>query len=154
MSSIYLDKGKELALAPNQAVSQTFAFIARRGAGKTYAAGVLVEGLLTHHHQVVVFDPIGNWYGLRLSKTAKRSKFNIPVFGGQHADVPLTPKSGKFVATLVVEKGLSVVLDLSGFRKGERKAFVTDFAEQLFRVKPLAQVEVLRGKASGVTGIS
>lgn len=32
---------------PDDAVTQTFAFIARRGAGKTYGASVLAEGFFS-----------------------------------------------------------------------------------------------------------
>jgi hypothetical protein len=40
--------------------------------------------------------------------------------------------SGQLIADLVVDERLSVVLDLSRFRKGEQVRFMTDFAEQLY----------------------
>lgn len=46
---------------PADAVTQTFALLARRGAGKTYAAGKLAEVLLEGGAQVVVVDPVGVW---------------------------------------------------------------------------------------------
>jgi len=58
-----IDFSPDLQL-PLDAVTQTFAFLARRGAGKTYGAGKLAEGMLGAGAQVVVLDPIGNWYGL------------------------------------------------------------------------------------------
>lgn len=131
--------GTGVVFDADDAVTQIFGFIARRGAGKTYACSVLVEGLLEANHQVIVFDPIGNWYGLRLSSSGKREGFDIPVFGGDHGDVPLTPESGALIADVIVERGVSAVLDVSHFRKGKRKKFVTDFFEQLFHRKKKAR---------------
>lgn len=120
---------------PINAVTQTFAFLARRGAGKTYAASKLCEEMLKANAQVVVLDPVGNWYGLRLGADGKSKGLSIPVFGGLRGDIPLEPGAGALVADLVVDRGISVVLDVSMFRKGERKRFATDFAEQLFHRK-------------------
>jgi hypothetical protein len=54
------------------------------------------------------------------------------VLGGDHGDLPLDVASGQLIADLVVDERLSVVLDLSRFRKGEQVRFMTDFAEQLY----------------------
>lgn len=120
---------------PLTAVTQTFAFMGKRGAGKTYGAGKLVEQMLEHDAQVVVIDPVGNWWGLRLDADGKKAGFSIPVLGGSHGDLALAPEAGALVADLVVDTGSSIVLDVSHFRKGERQRFVTDFAEQLFHRK-------------------
>lgn len=42
-----------------EAATQVLAFIGKRGSGKTYAAGVLVEDFLDHDIQVVVIDLFG-----------------------------------------------------------------------------------------------
>lgn len=126
--------GRGLQL-PGDAATQVYAFLARRGAGKTYAAGKLAEGLLEAGVQVVVIDPVGVWYGLRLSANGKDKGFDIPVFGGRHGDVPLNPQAGELVAEVIVEKGLSAVIDVSEMRKAERRRFVTDLAEQLFHLQ-------------------
>jgi hypothetical protein len=49
-------------------VSETFAILAKRGAGKTYAAAVMVEELLKASPRVVVVDPVqsSSWFPLRL----------------------------------------------------------------------------------------
>src|SRR3982751_479532 len=118
----------ELTL-PIEAVTQTFAFLARRGAGKTYAASKLCEEVLSIGAQAVVLDPVGNWYGLRLAADGKGKGFAIPVLGGEHGDIPLEPEAGALIADLVVDKDLSIVLDVSTMRKGQRKEFATAFAE-------------------------
>ena len=44
---------------PQDAVTQTFAFLARRGAGKTNGAKVIAERMIDAGHPVVILDPVG-----------------------------------------------------------------------------------------------
>jgi DNA helicase HerA-like ATPase len=124
----------ELSL-PIDAATQTFAFIARKGAGKTYAAGKLVEQLLTESVQVCVLDTVGNWYGLRLAADGKSAGFDVPVFGGLRGDIPLEPTGGELIADIVVDTGRSLILDVSQFSLSDRKKFATAFGERLWKRK-------------------
>lgn len=126
-----LNISKDLSL-PDEAVTQTFAILAKRGVGKTYTASVMVEEMLTNHLHVVIVDPIGVWYGLRTSANGKSPGFPVIVAGGEHGDVPLESTSGQLIANLIVDKGLSLVIDLSLMRKNEQKRFMVDFAETLY----------------------
>jgi hypothetical protein len=117
---------------PRNGVTQTWGFIARKGAGKTYAAGKLVEEFVRLGAPVIIIDPVGTWYGLRLAADGKSPGLAIPVFGGEHGDVQLDATRGEDVARLLVSRDLSAVVDVSGFRKNERKRFVAEFAEKLF----------------------
>ena len=74
---------------PTEAVTETFAILAKRGAGKTYTAAVLVEELLKAGLHVVVVDPVGVWWGLRASADGAHEGLPIVVLGGEHGDVPL-----------------------------------------------------------------
>ena len=76
---------KDLHL-PADAVTQKQAFLGMSGSGKTYGAGVFVEGLLSMGAQVVVLDVVGNWYGLRIAAKGSGDGFKIPVFGGDHGN--------------------------------------------------------------------
>lgn len=120
---------------PLDAVTQTFAFLAKKGAGKSYGAQKLCEEMVGAGAQVVILDPVGNWFGLRLGADGRSKGLSIPVFGGLRGDIPLEPQAGALVADLVVDKGLSAVLDVSMFRKADRKRFATAFGEQLFHRK-------------------
>ncbi len=133
-----LEISKDLSL-PIEAVTQTFAVLAKRGSGKTYTGCVMVEGMLGAGQQVVITDPIGVWWGLRSSADGKSPGFPIVVFGGEHGDVPLEEHAGEIVAQSIVENGFSAVLDLSLFRKAAQVRFMTAFAETLYRLnrKPL-----------------
>lgn len=125
---------QEISL-PIDAVTQTLAAIGRKGAGKTYLATMIAEQMLDAHAQVVVIDPVGNWWGLRVGADGKSKGKEIFVIGGDHGDVPLIPEAGARIARLIVEKNVSAVLDVSGFRIGEHKRFAADFAEEFFHLK-------------------
>lgn len=136
-----LHLGPHLQL-PLDAITQKFAFLGLSGYGKTYAAGKFVEELLRVKAQTVILDPVGNWFGLRLGVDGKRLGYDVPVFGGEHGDIPLSPDSGGLVADVIVDRAISVVLDVSGFRKHQRKEFMTALAEQLFHRKKRARSPV------------
>jgi hypothetical protein len=120
---------------PEEAITETFAFLGRRGSGKSYGALKLAEQFLTFGAQIVAIDPIGIWWSLRVGADGKQPGFDIPIFGGLRADIPLEPSGGRLVADLVVDRSLPIVLDVSLFHKADRKRFVTDFAVQLFHRK-------------------
>lgn len=120
---------------PDDAATQVFAFMGRRGSGKTYGAGRLVEQLHAHRDQVVILDPVGTWWGLRLAADGKGPGLEVPVFGGWHGDIPLQATAGKVVAELVAERGTSLVLDVSEFTLSDQRRFVADFATELFHAK-------------------
>jgi len=124
----------ELSL-PIDAATQTFAFIARKGAGKTYAAGKLTELLMDAGVQCVILDTVGNWYGLRLGADGKSKGFDVPVLGGLRGDIPLEATGGELVADLVVESGRSVVIDISQFSQADRKRFATACGVRLWQRK-------------------
>lgn len=117
---------KSLSL-PIDAVTQKFAILGRTGSGKSYCATKLCELMLDKHAQVIALDPVGVWYGLRVG-----GHYSIPIFGGLHGDVPLESNAGEFIANLIVDRGLSAVLDVSQFLGGEQAKFAYDFATRFF----------------------
>lgn len=124
-------------LAPNldlpaDAQTQTFAILAKRGVGKTYTASVLCEELLAHGAQTVVIDPTGAWWGLRSAADGKKPGYPIVIFGGDRGDVPLEPHAGELVATALVDRQFSAILDLSHLRKGQASQLVAAFLEKLY----------------------
>jgi hypothetical protein len=118
---------------PVDAVTQKMAWLGRTGSGKTYGATKLAELMIEAMAQVVAIDPVGVWWGLRLAANGKDPGVSIPVFGGLHGDIPLEVESGKYIADLVVDNCLSVILDVSQFEHDTQKAkFAGDFAERFF----------------------
>lgn len=130
MKQLHIGRGFYL---PVEAVTETFAYLAKRGGGKSYNAGVVVEEMLEAGFQVVVIDPMGTWSALRTGANGKSAGYPIAVLGGDRGDIPLESTGGKVVAEMVAREHLSVVLDVSRFSKSERKRFVADFAEELYR---------------------
>lgn len=123
---------RTLAL-PLDAVTQTFAILSIRGAGKTNLAACMAEEMFAARLPFCVLDPVGAWYGLRSSRDGRKPGLRIPIFGGRHADVPLERASGVMMADLVASDRLSCVLDVSEFSEGDKTRFLTDFAERLYR---------------------
>ena len=131
---------KTLRLASNlrlsdEAVMRQVAWLGKTGMGKTHGCGKFVEGLHGMGAQVVVLDSVGNWYGLRIGADGKSKGLDIAVFGGRNGDIPLEHTAGRLVARVIVERGISVVLDVSRFRPAQRDRFCYEFAEELFELK-------------------
>lgn len=121
---------------PDDAVTQTIAILARRGAGKTYTAKVLAEEMIERALPVVILDPVGVWWGLRSNAAGTGAGYPVTILGGDHGDIPLEASAGTLVANLVAEEPVAIVLDLSAFNsKAEQRRFTTDFAERLYRAK-------------------
>jgi hypothetical protein len=118
---------------PVEAVTQTFAILAKRGAGKSYTASVMAEEMLANDLLPVIIDPLGVWWGLQSSADGNRAGYPITVLGGDHGDVPLEPGAGETIADFVVNEQQPCVLDLSRFRKADQIRFVTAFAERLYQ---------------------
>lgn len=126
----------DLALPADEAVTQKYGFIGRSGSGKSYAAMRLAELFLDQGAQIIALDWVGIWWSLRLAADGKTPAFqHVYIFGGEHADVDLRPESGALMADLVVDRHISVVLDVMHFRKADRTRFATAFAEQFFHRK-------------------
>jgi hypothetical protein len=130
-----------LKIAPNlklpvDVAGEAIAILAKRGAGKTNTATVLVEELHAAGVQVVILDPVGAWWGIRSSKDGKSEGLPFARLGGVHGDVPLEQAAGALIADVAVDSGESLLIDLSDFpSKAAMARFVVDFGERLFRRK-------------------
>lgn len=137
-----LTLGDELVL-PLEAVTQTTAVVGQRGTGKTSTAVVIVEEAHAAGAQVTVIDPTGAWFGLRTSRDGDGPGLDVVVFGGHHGDLPLDPSAGGFLARLVVEQHLSVVLDLELLTKAKQVQLVAEFCETLYHLNRTALTVVI-----------
>lgn len=127
--SIQISDDLEIPVA--SLLSRKVAGMGTNGSGKTYAMMKIVESILRKHGWVIIFDPVGVWYGLRLDKSGRKSSdIQIPIFGGEHGDMPLPSEAGKLIADLLFDKRLSAILDVSEFTDSELNRFCADFAER------------------------
>jgi hypothetical protein len=111
----------------------TLAFLAKKGAGKTYAGRVLAEEFWRVKVPFAVLDPMGAFWGLRSNAAGDGPGIPVAIFGGRHGDIPLERGAGALMADLLIEQRLSMVLDLKGLgsRAAERQ-FARDFLERLY----------------------
>lgn len=118
---------------PIAAVTTRFADMGNIGSGKSYGAMKRAEGMLEAGAQIVVIDPVGVWYGLRILPNGKPSGYDLPIFGGLHGDLPLESTAGKMIADLVVDRRISAILDTSMFESdADLHRFLTDFGARFF----------------------
>ena len=119
---------------PVTALDERLAIVGTSGSGKTYAAKGMVEQLLDEGARVCVVDPLGVWWGLRAGPDGSGpGPHAVVVFGGAHADVPLTPGMGAALGHLVGAHALACVVDVSDLGSAAvRRAFMTAFTEALY----------------------
>jgi len=119
---------------PKEVFEQHLIALGKTGAGKSSALRDMVEWLLDHKERVVIITPKADWWGLKVSADGKEQGYEIVVFGGDHADMPLHHLSGKAMAELLATGNRSAVLQMRDFMPGERTQFWIDFASNLFRL--------------------
>lgn len=124
---------------PIDTTTQAIGIVAKRRVGKSYTARRIAEQLLHGGQQLVIVDPKGDWWGIRSSADGRSPGFPVVILGGERGDVPLEVSAGEVIAKLVVEERVSVLLDLSLFRKHEVTTFMTAFLENLYRLKAREQ---------------
>lgn len=124
---------------PKESATKGFAFIGKRGSGKSYNAAVLAEEFSKHHVPFVVFDPIDVWWGLKVAADGKGKGLPVVVFGIQNADIPLTRDMGKRIAQAVVKENISCVISTFGMSKVDMRHLIADFSEELLRINNTAR---------------
>lgn len=118
---------------PASIFNQHIVALGKTGAGKSYALRGLVEHLLDEDKRVCIVDPKGDWWGLKSSASGKSAGYPVVIFGGDHADVPITEHVGAQVAEIVATGNRPCILDFGGWMVGERTRFWIDFAHGLFK---------------------
>jgi hypothetical protein len=120
---------------PDIALDDRLFFGGTTGSGKTYNAMGRVERLLKRHARVVIPDPLGVWWGLRLDADGKiASGYDAVIFGGPHGDLPLTEYAAPLIGETVAGMKESCIIDLSelGTKAAERR-FMLAFLTALYK---------------------
>jgi len=118
---------------PLDIITSSNGILAKKGAGKTSAAVVLLEEMHQVGVPVIVVDPKGDWYGVRTSADGRSPGLPIPILGGRHGDIPLDATAGELVADLLGDRQLSAILDVSEFTKAEQRRFLRAFGDRFYR---------------------
>lgn len=101
---------------PAKIVTETIGVLAVKGAGKTYFELKLAEQFLEIGAPICWLDAMGIAHGLRSSADGKKKGFNIPIIGGDHADIPLVPTAGAVVAEFIASQPDRLKVDLEAPR--------------------------------------
>lgn len=119
---------------PDAAFAHHSIFLGKTRAGKSSAMRTVVERLLDEKRPVGIIDPKGDWWGIKSSADGKKPGYEIVIFGGEHADVPIDEHSGAHVAELVATGNRPFIIDLGGWMVGARTRFYIAFASTLFKL--------------------
>lgn len=132
-------------LLKDESMTQTFALLAMRGAGKSNVLVVMAEEMHAAGLHWIAIDPKGDWWGIRSSGDGKGPGLPVPIFGGRHGDVELNPHAGATLAELLVNESMSAVVDISEMTKHEWVSFLAGtgredgFFGRLYRLKDQGQ---------------
>lgn len=119
---------------PDVALDDRLGWIGTSGSGKTYNAGGGVERLLQSGARVVIVDPLDVWWGLRLTASGEPSRFTLPIFGGDHGDLPLDAHHGKLIGETVATMAESCIVSLGAMKTKEaERSFMLAFLEAVYR---------------------
>jgi len=118
---------------PLAVLTQHIVTLGKTRSGKSSTMRLLVERLLDDNKPVCVIDPKGDWWGLKSSADGKHAGYPVMIFGGEHADWPLTEHAGAPVAELLATGNRPAIIDLGGWMVGERTRFFIKFASTFFK---------------------
>lgn len=118
----------------DSALDDRLGIVGTAGSGKTYGAGTGVEKILLRRGRCIIPDPLGVWWGLRLTENGKPSDFDVVIFGGPHGDLPLNEHAGALIGETVAGMKESAIVDLSelGTKAAERR-FMLAFLTALYK---------------------
>jgi uncharacterized protein len=103
----------ELSIDSRQYAAAGAAILGIRDSGKTYTGGFIAEHLMDASVPITVLDPIGVWRWLKVPADRAPSKgYPVVVAGGEHGDLPLTPKAAPEIMRAAMQAGVSIVFDL------------------------------------------
>jgi hypothetical protein len=82
----------------------------KSGSGKSNTVSVMAEELLAAEVPLLIVDTDGEYYGL------KEEYELLHVGGGDHCDLQVRPGDADRLASVALERGVPMILDISGFR--------------------------------------
>lgn len=140
---------KEHSVIPIESIEKDrLAIVGTSGSGKTYLAGLIAEILLASGRRIIIVDPLGAWYGLRLKPDGSPSDFNPVIFGGDNGDIAITENSGAIIGETVARSADSCIIDLShwGVQAVQRR-FMLAFLPALYSKTSGSPVHLLIDEA-------
>jgi hypothetical protein len=123
---LLLDTEQQLHLNIPDVIGASIAVLGVTGSGKSNTVAVLAEELLFAGIPMTLLDPEGELFGLK-------QRFPLLVVGrSEQSEVDVGPDHAAALATLSVERGLSIILDVSEHTKGEQEALLLPYLSALW----------------------
>jgi len=127
---------------PDAALDQHIGMFGTTGSGKSYSARHLVERLLrskaARSSPIVIIDPKGDWWGIRLAADGKTPAYPFIIVGGPHADQGLqipeeNPEAfAESLGAMIVKSSDRLIVDLSELGPEAMRRFVHAFAKVVY----------------------
>ena len=118
----------DLSLETQAFVGRSVALLGITGSGKTNTAAVLIEELLTQGLPMTIVDIEGEYWGLKQS-------YDLLIAGrSEHAELEIGPENAPQLAKISVQRGISVILDLSDYTQDEQYDFLVAYFQSLWDV--------------------
>jgi hypothetical protein len=118
----------DLSLEIQAFVGRSVAVLGITGSGKTNTAAVLIEELLTQGLPMTIVDIEGEYWGLKQS-------YDLLIAGrSEHAELEIGPDNAPQLAKISVQRGISVILDLSDYTQDEQYNFLVAYFQSLWDV--------------------
>lgn len=128
------DDGQPMTL-PADLGDKKIALLAQSKKGKTYGLGDILEELCTARRPFIATDPANNLWGLRVLPDGKPSGLPVVVIGGPQGDIQIEKDAGERIAEALITTPQCAVIDLSMETQGQKRRFMTAFAERLMRTR-------------------
>lgn len=127
--------GSACALPPEIATKAT-AILGRRRTGKTYTMLLLCEQIARVGVPLVVLDPLGVCWGLRVPDGPDKWCVDAIILGGPHADIDVKPDQGEEIGTFLDETDASAIIDLSEFASvSHQRRFAMHLLQRLYKLR-------------------
>lgn len=124
-TKLNIDANGKLDIPLEAVIGEKIAILGVAGSGKTNSAAVVVEELLPHLPMTIV-DIEGEYWGLK-------EKFNLIIIGkSDNVDIEVDASNAAQFATYSVERGVSMILDLSDYDKEQMSEFMLAYFEALW----------------------
>lgn len=118
---------------PDSTLSDCLFLTAKRGQGKSYTMRLAMERALSKRMRCGWVDSMGVGWGITLAANGKDPGFDVVVFGGKHAHIPISDGTGAALGATLAKASFSWVLDLTTIKsKAKRVAFMAAFGEALY----------------------
>lgn len=129
MTLLNIDTAGAVQLDLESLIGESIAILGIKGSGKTNTSAVILEELLANALPLSVVDIEGEYWGLK-------EAYSIIVIGrSANVDIEVDATTAAEFARYSVTHGISMILDLSGFKTEEMHEFLLAYFEALWEVE-------------------